>query len=119
MDTFWHDLRYAVRMLRRSPAFAAIALFSLALGIGANTAIFSVINAMLLRSLPVQRPEQLALLTTDSRGLSFSYPLYERFRDHNKVFTGVLASAGGNRMHLMVVQNGVASESDLARVERV
>ena len=119
MDTLWHDLRYALRMLRRSPAFAVIALFSLALGIGANTAIFSVINAMLLRSLPVQRPEQLALLTTDFKGLSFSYPLYERFRDNKKCFTDVLASAGANRMHMVVADEGAAAQSDLVKAERV
>ena len=88
------DLRYALRALRRSPGFAAAAIFSLALGIGANAAIFTLINALLLRTLPVREPQQLVLVdrsSMESKSLtSFPYPFYRELRDHNSVFSGVL-----------------------------
>ena len=86
------NLRYTLRSFRRNPGFAAIAVFSLALGIGANTAIFSLLDQILLRSLPVHHPEQLALFTANGprRGgintmyddtFTFSYPMYLDFRN--------------------------------------
>ena len=63
LDDLWQDLRYAVRDIRGNPGFAAVAVLSLALGIGANTAIFSLIDAVMLKSLPVSHPEELLQLT--------------------------------------------------------
>src|SRR5262245_62410973 len=59
LETLWRDLRYGLRMMLKNPGFTAVAVFSLALGIGANTAIFSLIDVVLLKMLPVERPEQL------------------------------------------------------------
>src|SRR5262249_36319844 len=74
LDRLASDFRYAVRTLRRSPGFAAVAVLSLTLGIGANTAIFTVTDALLLKMLPVQEPRQLAMLTDpDKRGQGSPY----------------------------------------------
>jgi predicted permease len=94
-ESIARDLRYALRGVRRKPGFAAVATLSLALGIGANTAIFSLIDAVLLRPLPVPDPGRLvAIYHRDlSRGglSSNSYPDYEFYRGHNDVFSGMLA----------------------------
>src|SRR6267378_3726234 len=66
MNTFFRDLRYSVRMLLKSPAFTAVAVLSIALGIGANTAVFSVINTVLLKSLPFKDPDTLMLVWGDT-----------------------------------------------------
>src|SRR5205823_746182 len=90
-DSLFADLRYAFRALRRSPAFAVVAILSLSLGIGANTAIFSLIDALTLKSLPVSHPEQLMLITqADSRDW-FTNPIWEQIRDHQHVFRSVFA----------------------------
>jgi predicted permease len=88
------DLAYGLRMLRRTPAFVTIAIVSLALGIGANSAIFSIVNALLLQPRPVPHPEQLVELFTGDREQPYettSYPSYVEFRDRNRVFTGLAA----------------------------
>jgi predicted permease len=98
VEQFVQDLRYGVRWLRRSPTFAAAAVLSIALGIGANTAIFSLINAVLLRLLPVDNPQSLVLLTRsdDSTrlGSSFPYPFYRQLHDSPTVLDAVICRAG-------------------------
>jgi predicted permease len=92
MQTLWQDLRYGARMLRKNPGFTLIAVLTLALGIGANTAIFSFVNMALLRPLPVERPEQLVSLNDVALNLpAISYPNYRDFRDRNNSFSGMLA----------------------------
>ncbi|HYK91449.1 MAG TPA: ABC transporter permease [Acidobacteriota bacterium] len=86
MGNLLQDLRYAIRILRKSPVFTAVVILSLALGIGANTAIFTLIDSVMLRTLPVKAPEQLVLF-----GRMFPYPRYEQFRDRNQVFSGIFA----------------------------
>ncbi len=102
MDTFLQDLRYGIRTLIKNPGFTVIAVLTLALGLGANTAIFSLTDQILLRLLPVQNPKELVVLRSpgpkqghmwsDGDGAaSFSYPLYKEVRDNNNVFSGLLA----------------------------
>src|SRR5580704_4385293 len=103
-ETSFQDIRYACRVLQKSPGFTSIAVLTLALGIGANTAIFSLIDAVMLRLLPVDHPEQLVLLTDPSeRGVSvdtsergvrerMSYPEFQELRANNKVFSGMFAA---------------------------
>ena len=101
MHTFWQDVRYGLRMLAKNPGFASIAILTLALGIGANTAIFSLMDQILLRRLPVAHPDELVILRspgraqghvwTDGDGAqSFSYPAYKGLRDCTAV-SGMLA----------------------------
>jgi predicted permease len=98
MHNLWADLRYAFRSFRKAPVFTAVAVLSLALGIGANTAIFTLLDQVLLRLLPVKDPQQLVLLTMRGRhygsnwgGNMISYPMYRDFQDHNEAFTGMFA----------------------------
>ncbi len=94
MNTFWQDLRYAVRMMGKNLSVTAIVVVVLALGIGANAAIFSVVNAALLRPLPYADPDKLVRLTEDSPNvpqMSISYPNFLDWREQNKVFSGIAA----------------------------
>jgi hypothetical protein len=91
------DLRFAIRLLTKERWFTAVAVLSLALGIGANTAIFSLINTLMLRSLPVREPQQLVQFMSvypgDPRMNGFQYLHYERVRDGNTVFSDVMGAA--------------------------
>jgi predicted permease len=97
IDGLIADVRYGVRMAAHSPAFAAAAVLSMAIGIGANTAIFSLVNSVMLKPLPVHDPQALVLLgvSTDDGGLgsSFPYPFYRELRQATEALSGVLASA--------------------------
>ena len=132
LDELWQDIRYGLRMLRKSSAFAAVAVLTLALGIGANTAIFSLIDAVMLRSLPVEKPSELVVLRWSARkapringymssgdcpsnlryaaanpsGCSFSEPIFREVRNTNQ-FSGVAAFA--NAGPLALTGNGPAS----------
>jgi len=103
VQNFVQDVKFGARMLRKNPGFTMIAVLTLALGIGANAAIFAVISAVLLRPMPVEHPEELVAVgdatrvhgwSTGTPGTySFSYPLYREVRDQNEVFTSLLASS--------------------------
>src|SRR5712672_3628139 len=99
MRILLQDLRYAVRMLLKSPGFTLIAILTLALGIGANTVVFSVLNALLLRPLAVDRPNELAFLESQT-GPSHSFPNYKDLRDRNRTFVGLI----GYRIALMELE---------------
>jgi len=113
------DLWFSFRTLRRSPIFAAVAILSLALGIGANTAIFSLVDQVILRLLPVRDPQQLVVLhrnyslngsdSSDNYESVFSYSMYRAIRDHDAAFSGVIARCGGS---VTVLYQGNAESAD-------
>ena len=89
-ESLLQDLRFGARVLRKSPAFTAVAVLTLALGIGANTVVFSFVNALLLRPLPVEQPSELVFLENEHYGPSQSFPNYKDLRDHNRTFAGLV-----------------------------
>jgi predicted permease len=103
LETLWQDLRFGARLLRLNPGFAAVAILSLALGIGANTAIFQLLDAVRLRALPVQNPQELALVRIANRERVWgrfrgrhsllTNPVWEQIRDRQQVFSGIFAWA--------------------------
>jgi predicted permease len=93
LEIFWQDLRYGLRMMLKNPGFTLVAVFTPALGIGANTAIFTLLDKVLIRPLPVEQPQQLVAFVRDGTGVPgiFSYPLYADLRDRNEVLSGLVA----------------------------
>jgi predicted permease len=126
VENFMRDVIHGLRNLRRSPGFTAVAIISLALGIGANSAILSLVDTLMLRWLPVQRPKelvQLAMLPTEPPAAgekaatpsgSFSYPIVEAIRDRNSVFSGMFAYGGQG-----VVTIQIEGRSEQVAAERV
>lgn len=138
LGTFWQDLRYGVRMLAKNPGFTTVAVITLALGIGANTAIFSLIDAVMLRSLPVRRPSELVLFewrvhkqptyheyssfgdcsggggaNSNPSGCSFPLPFFEEVRSEAKAFSGVIAFAGPAQLDLSGNGHAVIATGEL------
>jgi predicted permease len=97
MQTLWQDLQFGLRMLRKSPGFTAVTVLTLALGIGANTALFSVVNGVLLNPLPYPHPEQLVRLHESKPNFatgSISYPNFRDWRDRNRTFSSLAVTRG-------------------------
>lgn len=122
MLTLFEDLRFAARMLAKNPGFTIVAVLTLALGIGANTAIFSVINSILIRGLPVKQPRQLVFLTNpDNQGMErgfadgdrdfLTYPEFQDLAKNNAVLSGLAASASeGPKLSIGIENQGRFSE---------
>src|SRR4029077_2167909 len=121
MNSMLQDIRYALRQLRKSPGFTITVILTLALGIGANAAVFTLFDQVLLRMLPVERPKDLVRFewTGAFRGSMssfggddhnyFSYPMYKDLRDQNQIFTGILAA---DKAQIGVSWRGQAESAD-------
>ena len=132
MRALIQDLRFSFRQIRRSPGFMVTAVLTLALGVGANTAIFSLLDQALLRSLPVRDPEQLVILSSPGKmweghignngagfEKSFSYPMYRDLRDRGMAFDGLVAivqpRAGGATAKARYCERAEATDNDCCR----
>lgn len=116
MGTLWQNLRYTMRALGRSPGFTAVAALSLALGIGANTAIFTLINALLLRDVPVREPQNLVQISAIrlGRSIPFSYPMFQELERGQRVSSGLFAWSPGGDYNVEV--NGALAQDKVIAV---
>jgi putative ABC transport system permease protein len=109
IENLWHDLRYGARMLGKSPGFTAIAVLTLALGIGANTALFSIVYGVILRPLPYPQPERIVEVARKfPRGVgeSTTFPKFKFWREHNQVFEHTAATSGAG----FILSSGISPE---------
>ncbi len=103
LETLWQDIRYAGRVLWKNPGFTVVATLSLALGIGVNTAVFTVVNAVLLRALPYPQPEQIVRIGhPEAGGGAVTIPEYDFWKEHNTVFSSVAGDRGTGEQRLVI-----------------
>ena len=125
MTTIWNDMRSGIRMLVKKPGFTAVIVLTLALGIGANTTIFSFLDRVVFRPLPVKKPRELVKLeyqyqyqNGDHSGVgkddSFTYPMYVTYRDQSEVFSGLIAYSSGKMSSSVRVGDSVEGVASLA-----
>jgi len=116
MRQLWQNLRYSLRALRKNPGFTTVAILSLGLGIGANVAIFTLINALLLRDLPVPHPKRLVELSLVRQGHkgTFSYPMFRELDRGQRIFSGLIGWAESIRPNVEV--GGVFAQGNVLGV---
>src|SRR5262249_48867117 len=110
METVLQDLRYAVRTLRKTPAFTIVASLTLAVGIGATSAIYSLVSAVILRSLPVRNPGELVLVRSGGQ-----YPVFQAYQSQTDIFADLIATSGINSLDVEV-QPGIRERADVSLV---
>ena len=111
LESSWRDVRYAARTLRKSPGFTCVVVLTLALGIGATTAIFSLLDAVIFKSLPVRNPGELVLVGRSR----LMYPVFQAFRQHSDIFVDLLATSGITPLDVEV-QNGTRERTNVSLV---
>ena len=111
----WGEIRYSLRMIMKTPAVSTIAVLLLALGIGANTAIFSIIDTLLLKRLPVRSPQELYRVTAGENRSSWNYPDYVAFRDHNTSIRLAACTGGSQRLGMQLADADSATPAEIVR----